>query len=124
MSLMSQVYSMTYRKEIAGEAVPNDEKLFSIYELHTDIIVKSSREIKFGHKVNIGSGKSNLILTCEVLEGNPVDSTLYQGKNWLTHTAKFPETAPPTVGMPQKPMLNMHRRKASSISCLTRLWAV
>jgi IS5 family transposase len=79
MPLMSQVYSMTYRKEIAGEAVSNDQKLFSIYELHTDVIVKGSREIKFGHKVNIGSGKSNLILTCEVLEGNPADSTLYQG---------------------------------------------
>ena len=76
--LMSQVYSMTYQKEIEGEAVPNDKKVFSIYEPHTDIIVKGSREIKFGHKVNIGTGKSNLILTCEVLKGNPSDSTLYQ----------------------------------------------
>lgn len=76
--LMSQVYLMTYQKEIEGEAVPNDKKIFSIYELHTDIIVKGSREIKFGHKVNIGTGKSNLILTCEVLKGNPSDSTLYQ----------------------------------------------
>jgi IS5 family transposase len=78
MLLMRLVYWMTYRKEIKGEAVPNDQKLFSIYELHTDIIVKGSREIKFGHKVNIGTGKSNLILTCEVLNGNPADSTLYQ----------------------------------------------
>jgi transposase, IS5 family len=78
MPLLNQVYSMTHRKEIGGEAVPNDQKIFSIYELHTDIIVKGSREIKFGHKVNIGTGKSNLILTCEVLQGNPADSTLYQ----------------------------------------------
>ena len=40
---------------------------------------KGSREIKFGHKVNIGTGKSNLILVCEILKGNPADSTLYQG---------------------------------------------
>lgn len=78
MPLMTQVYWMTYRKEIEGEAVTNDQKIFSIYESHTDIIVKGSREIKFGHKVNIGTGKSNLILTCEVLNGNPADSTLYQ----------------------------------------------
>jgi IS5 family transposase len=78
MPLLTQVYWMTHRKEIGGEAVPNDQKIFSIYELHTDIIVKGSREIKFGHKVNIGTGKSNLILTCEVLQGNPADSTLYQ----------------------------------------------
>lgn len=78
MPVMVRVYSMTYQKEIAGQAVPNDQKIFSIYEQHTDIIVKGSREIKFGHKVNIGTGKSNLILTCEVLQGNPADSTLYQ----------------------------------------------
>jgi IS5 family transposase len=57
---MLQVYDMTYRKEIAGEAVPNDQKLFSIYELHTDLIVKGNRKVKFGHKVNIGSGKAIL----------------------------------------------------------------
>jgi transposase, IS5 family len=79
MPLLLQVYDMTYRKEIGGEAVSNDQKLFSIYELHTDIIVKGGREIKFGHKVNIGTGKSNLILICDILEGNPADSTLYQG---------------------------------------------
>lgn len=79
MPLLEQVYDMTYRKEIAGEAVPNDQKLFSIYELHTDIIVKGARQIKFGHKVNVGTGKSNLILACDILEGNPADSTLYQG---------------------------------------------
>ena len=77
--VMLQVYDITFRKEIKGEAVPNDEKIFSIYEQHTNIIVKGSREIKFGHKVNIGTGKSNLILTCEILKGNPADSTLYQG---------------------------------------------
>ena len=77
--LLEQVYDMTYRREIAGETVPNDQKLFSIYELHTDIIVKGGRNVKFGHKVNVGTGKSNLILICDILEGNPADSTLYQG---------------------------------------------
>ena len=70
---------MAYHKEIAGLAVPNDEKLFSIYELHTDIIVKGGREVKFGHKVNVGTGKSNLILVCDVPNGNPADSTLFEG---------------------------------------------
>lgn len=79
MPLLAQVYGMAHRREIAGEAVPNDQKLFSIYELHTDIIVKGDRKIKFGHKVNVGTGKSNLILVCENLNGNPADSTLYQG---------------------------------------------
>ena len=52
-------------KEIKNEKVPSDEKLFSIYEQHTDIIVKGSREIQFGHKINLSSGKRNLILSCD-----------------------------------------------------------
>ena len=75
--LMEQVYSMTERKEVKGEVVPNDEKIFSIYERHTDIIVKGKREVQFGHKVNLADGRSKLILDCEVLKGNPSDSTLF-----------------------------------------------
>jgi len=77
--VMRKVYQMTEKKEIFNEKVPVEEKLFSIYEQHTDIIVKGQREVQFGHKVNIGSGKSNLILTCEIVKGNPKDSELYSG---------------------------------------------
>lgn len=76
--LMLQVYDISHRKEIQGEKVPNDEKIFSIYELHTDIIVKGQRDVLFGHKINIAGGRSNLILACDILKGNPNDSTLYQ----------------------------------------------
>lgn len=77
LAVMRQVYSITKRKEILGESVPNAEKIFSIYEPHTDIIVKGGREVQFGHKINIAGGRSNLILDCEVLDGNPSDSKLY-----------------------------------------------
>lgn len=76
--LMRQVYRMTELREIQGMSVPSNEKLFSIYEQHTDIIVKGAGDVKFGHKVNLSSGASNLILSCEITEGNPKDSTLYQ----------------------------------------------
>jgi IS5 family transposase len=76
---MEKVYRMTERKEIKKEKAAVGDKLFSIYEQHTDIIVKGQREVQFGHKVNLGSGKSNMILTCEIFEGNPKDSGLYQG---------------------------------------------
>jgi len=76
--LMCQVYKMSKKKEILEESVPNDEKLFSIYELHTDIIVKGGREVLFGHKINFSGGKSNLVLDCDILRGNPSDTKLYQ----------------------------------------------
>lgn len=75
--VMQLVYDMVYRKEIKGEKVPNEEKIYSIYEQHTDIIVKGGRDIKFGHKVDFSSGKSNLILHCKILRGNPSDSNLF-----------------------------------------------
>jgi len=78
LTLMEQVYDMTYRKEIEGEKVPNAEKLFSIYELHTDIIVKGQREVQFGHKINLAAGKSNLVLDCQILRGNPSDKSLFE----------------------------------------------
>jgi IS5 family transposase len=78
MPVMEKVYLMTERGEILKEKVPVDEKIFSIYEMHTDIIVKGQRDVQFGHKINLSSGKSNLILTCGIVSGNPKDSTLYQ----------------------------------------------
>jgi len=75
--VMNQVYDITWRKELNEEKVPNEEKIFSIYEQHTDIIVKGGRESVFGHKINLATGKSNLVLHCDVLRGNPSDKTLY-----------------------------------------------
>jgi len=46
--VMQLVYDMAYLKEIKGEKVPNEEKIYSIYEQHTDIIVK--KRLK-GHKI-------------------------------------------------------------------------
>ena len=75
--VMQQVHQMVYQKEICGKKVPNSEKIFSIYERHTDIIVKGAREVEFGHKVNLCTGRSNLILNCDVLRGNPSDTSLF-----------------------------------------------
>ena len=76
---MEKVYEITRRHEMLGESVPNKEKIFSIYEEHTDIIVKGKREAEFGHKVNLTTGRSNIILDVEIVDGNPGDSQLYEG---------------------------------------------
>jgi len=76
---MEKVYDITRRHEVLGENVPNAEKIFSIYEEHTDIIVRGKREAEFGHKVNLTTGRSNIILDVEIVEGNPGDSQLYEG---------------------------------------------
>ena len=76
---MEQVYDISRRRELLGESVPSKEKIFSIYEDHTDIIVKGKREAEFGHKVNLTTGRSNIVLDVDIVKGNPSDSQLYEG---------------------------------------------
>lgn len=75
---MKQIADVAFRREILGEKVKVQEKLFSIFESHTDCIVKGKREPIFGHKVNFTSGASGLIFDCIIKRGNPADSSYYQ----------------------------------------------
>ena len=72
------VYKISYKFQIDGEKVETKDKIFSIYEEHTDIISKGIRETVFGHKINLATGKSNLFLYCKVEEGNPSDKLLFE----------------------------------------------
>ena len=76
--LTEKVISQTERRVIAGEKVPAAEKIFSIFEPHTDIIIKDRRDEFYGHKICLTGGGSNLILDCLITDGNPADSTLTQ----------------------------------------------
>jgi len=70
------VIDQAFRRIVNGEKVPSSEKIFSIYEDHTDIIVKGLRDVVFGHKLFVSTGKSGLILQSDLLKGNPADSSL------------------------------------------------
>ena len=70
------VIDQTTRRIIYDESVPAGEKIFSIFEPHTDIIIKDRRETFYGHKVCLTGGPSNLITDCLILDGNPADSSL------------------------------------------------
>jgi IS5 family transposase len=54
--------------------VPASEKLVSLFEPHADIIVKGGRDVQYGHKLNLATGKSGLILDVVVEAGNPADA--------------------------------------------------
>lgn len=72
--LIETIIDQAQRRALQGEKVPASEKLFSLFEEHTDIIVKGSRDIQYGHKLNLTSGKSGLILDVVIESGNPADS--------------------------------------------------
>lgn len=74
--LARQVVNQTRRRVMDGEKVPAREKIVSIFEPHTDIIVKGGRKTEFGHKIVVSGGPSGIITDCVILDGNPADSTL------------------------------------------------
>ena len=77
-ALAKQVYDQAYRRVIQGESVPAEQKVVSIFEDHTDIIIKDRRDTYYGHKICLTGGASNLILDCVILEGNPADTDLVE----------------------------------------------
>jgi IS5 family transposase len=76
-NLTGQIVDQTQRRVLRGESVPAQEKIVSLFEPHTDIIVKGQRDVVFGHKLFLAGGQSNLILDCVVEKGNPADAEMF-----------------------------------------------
>ena len=71
--LVEQIIAQSARRVLAGEAVPARDKLVSLFEPHADIIIKGSRDVDYGHKLNLTTGRSGLILDLVIEAGNPAD---------------------------------------------------
>jgi IS5 family transposase len=69
------VIDQSRRRVLNGEQVPTAEKIYSIFEPHTDLIKRGKVQtpIEFGHKVFLAESARGLITQYEVLDGNPVD---------------------------------------------------
>jgi len=72
--LIARVLDQSERRVLHGQAVPARDKLVSLFEPHADIIVKGSRDVQYGHKLNLVTGKSGLILDLVIEAGNPADA--------------------------------------------------
>jgi len=75
-ALTRRVISQTERRVLRGESVPATEKIVSIFEPHTDIVIKKNRETLYGHKICLTAGASGLVTDVVIERGNPADSTL------------------------------------------------
>ena len=75
--LLKKVIDQTQRRVFNDEDVPATEKIVSLFEPHTDIIIKGSRDIEYGHKINLATDKSGLITAMMIENGNPKDTELF-----------------------------------------------
>lgn len=73
-SLILQIIDQTERRVFGKEKVPATEKVISLFEEHSDIIVKGARDVQYGHKINLSTGRSGLVLDVLIEAGNPADS--------------------------------------------------
>jgi len=76
-ALMQKIMNQTQRRVIDKDKVDSSEKIVSIFEDHTDIIVKGFREVRYGHKVNLSTEKNGFITYFSIEEGNPADKDLF-----------------------------------------------
>jgi IS5 family transposase len=76
-TLMGRVINQTQRRVIDYEKVPASEKIVSLFEEHTDIIIKGSRDIDYGHKINIVSDPHGLLTGVFIEAGNAADVERY-----------------------------------------------
>ncbi len=73
--LGDRVIHQTRRRVLHGEQVPTEDKVYSIFEPHTDLIKRGKvlKPIEFGHKVFLAESGHGLITQYRVLAGNPAD---------------------------------------------------
>jgi transposase, IS5 family len=78
--LGDRVIDQARRRVLQGETVPTEDKIYSIFEPHTDLIKrgKTLKPVEFGHKVFLAESAQGLITDYQVLDGNPVDSAQVQ----------------------------------------------
>ncbi|VAW82403.1 elements of external origin; transposon-related functions [hydrothermal vent metagenome] len=72
--LTLRIVNQTVCRVIDKEGVPSSEKIVSLFEEHTDIIVKGFRDVHYGHKINLSTEKNGLITYLCIEKGNPADS--------------------------------------------------
>lgn len=72
--LLLKIIDQTQRRVFDGENVPSSEKIVSLFEEHTDIIVKGARDVEYGHKINLSSDAKGFITYLAIEKGNPNDA--------------------------------------------------
>ncbi|MHC4491692.1 MAG: transposase, partial [Planctomycetota bacterium] len=73
-----QVLDQAQRRVLFGEVVPATEKLYSIFEPHTELLVrgKAGKPIEFGHMVLLQQVQAKYITDYEVFARKPNEPTL------------------------------------------------
>jgi IS5 family transposase len=75
---MEQVVAVAHRVHVKGEEVPARERVFSLFEPHTELLKRGKRDrpVEFGHMVWLARSREKFITDYEVMEEREPDSVL------------------------------------------------
>jgi len=106
--LVARLIDQAERRVLAGEAVPAGEKLVSLFETHAAIIVKGGRKVQYGHKLNLTTERTGLILDvvveraairptpsafCRCSNGTSINTALLRARPLVTVAMPAPTTS-------------------------------
>ncbi len=76
--LVARIVDQADRRVLKGETLPPDEKLYSLFEAHTELIVrgKAGKPIEFGHKILVAQTGEKFIHHYAVMEKRIEDKEL------------------------------------------------
>ena len=119
-ALGGKVLDQTRRRVLDGESVPNDEKLFSLFEPHTELLKrgKAGKDIEFGHMIQIQQVDEKFITAYEVFDQKPVEHTLLDPA-LAQHRKLFgfdPWNSPPTRATTRAWISSVNSRRRSTSS--------
>ena len=120
--LGDRVLNQTRRRVFDGETVPADEKVYSIFQDHTDMIKRGKVQtpVEFGHKVLLAESARGLISHYEVLDGNPTDAQHVQPvlKNHRETFGHGPEALGADRGFFSEQNLEVCKQEGVKIPCI------
>jgi IS5 family transposase len=93
--LGQRVVNQARRRVLDGERVPNEEKLFSIFESHTELLKrgKAGKDVEFGHMIQIQQVDGKFITDYDVFDKRPVEYKLLESalKSHKTLFGHYPD---------------------------------
>jgi IS5 family transposase len=80
LGLGARVQDQARRRVLMGQNVPNDQKLFSIFEPHTELLKrgKAGKDVEFGHMIEIRQVPEKFITGYDAFEKKPVEHELLE----------------------------------------------
>ena len=108
----NQIIDQTQRRIFKDEAVPAQAKLVSIFEPHTDIIVrgKENHPVEYGHKIWLNEVEGGIVNHYRILDGNPSDELQWQ-PSLQAHVSTFNQ--PPEQASADRGLYSVSNEKAA-----------